>query len=162
VIKLGHHASEWLVIHSKVFAAVSSRSPLFPVVWGMDPEEAADTITHPNMGKCVAVRVLALKAVGDGFMLDGKNVVLETGDYITVPYHKSALAGEGWSVSGEARSYASSPALCAFSSLWPTAPNSAGPRSPATSTQLASWPKYAHTRRPGDASKPSDPPSRKR
>jgi hypothetical protein len=110
VIKLGHHASEWLIIHSKVFAAVSSRSPLFPVVWGMDSDEAADTITHPNTGKRVAVRVLALKAVGDGFMLDGKNVVLETGKYITVPYHKSSLASEGWSVSGEARSYASSPA----------------------------------------------------
>jgi hypothetical protein len=110
VIKLGHHASEWLIIHSKVFTAVSSRSPLFPVVWGMDPEEAADTITHPNTGKRVAVRVLALKAVGDGFMLDGKNVVLETGDYITVPYHKSSLAGEGWSVSGEVRSFSSSPA----------------------------------------------------
>jgi hypothetical protein len=61
----------------------------------MDPDEAAETITHPNTGKRVAVRILALKAVGDGFMLDGKNVVLETGNHITVPYHKSSLAGEG-------------------------------------------------------------------
>jgi hypothetical protein len=109
VIKLGHHVSEWLIIHSKVFAAVSSRSPLFPVVWGMDPEEAADTITHPDTGQRVVVRVLAIKAVGDGFMLDGKNVVLENGDHITLPYHKSSLAGEGWSVSGEVRSSSRSP-----------------------------------------------------
>jgi hypothetical protein len=114
VIKLGHHVSGWLIIHSKVFAAVSSRSSLFPVVWDMDPEEAADTITHPNTGKRVAVRVLALKAVGDGFMLDGKNVVLETGNDITVPYDKSSLAGEGWSVSGKVRSSSSSPAHVAY------------------------------------------------
>jgi hypothetical protein len=114
VIKLGHHVSGWLIIHSKVFAAVSSRSSLFPVVWGMDPEEAADTITHLNTGKRVAVRVLAFKAVGDGFMLDGKNVVLETGNDITVPYDKSSLAGEGWSVSGKVRSSSSSPAHVAY------------------------------------------------
>jgi hypothetical protein len=42
-------------------------------------------------------------------MLDGKDVVLENGDHIILPYHRSSLAGEGWSVSGEVRSSSSSP-----------------------------------------------------
>jgi hypothetical protein len=128
VIKLGHHVSGWLIIHSKVFAAVSSRSSLFPVVWGMDPEEAADTITHLNTSSW------RLGAIS-----------------LSPTTSPRLLARAGPSLVRLEVPQARQPTL-------PTALNSAERRSPARSTEHASGPKYAPMPRPEGASKSSDPP----
>lgn len=71
VIKLGHSPSDWLIIHSKVFAAVS---PVFNDNYGIANEDWADLIKikHPRTGNEVAVRVLALQIIDDTYVLEGK------------------------------------------------------------------------------------------
>ena len=71
VIKLDRNPMRWLIIHSKVFAAVS---PVFRAsASGAWKEQAQlDTIKHPNTGEDVEVRTLALKRVQDTYILEGK------------------------------------------------------------------------------------------
>jgi hypothetical protein len=110
VIKLDRNPMRWLIIHSKVFAAVS---PVFRVsASGAWKEQAQlDTIKHPNTGEDVEVRTLALKRVQDAYILEGKvrflvfyvwdiadeiqDVALQTDDASTiraVPFSESSLA----------------------------------------------------------------------
>lgn len=71
VIKLDRNPMRWLIIHSKVFAAVS---PVFRAsASGAWKEQAQiDTIKHPNTGEDMEVRTLALKRVQDAYILEGK------------------------------------------------------------------------------------------
>lgn len=98
VIKLGHEPSRWLIIHSKVFAAVS---PVFRASTSEAWKETAqlDAIEHPRTGKDVEVRILALKRVDDTYILEGKDVTLQAEDAYTisaVPFQQSSLATEDW------------------------------------------------------------------
>ncbi|GAB7333685.1 hypothetical protein MBLNU13_g05232t1 [Cladosporium sp. NU13] len=98
VIKLGHEPSRWLIIHSKVFAAVS---PVFRASTSEAWKETAqlDAIKHPRTGKDVEVRTLALKRVDDTYILECKDVTLQAEDASTisaVPFHQSSLATEDW------------------------------------------------------------------
>ena len=69
VIKLDHEPSQWLIIHSKVFAAVS---PVFRASTSEAWKETVqlDIIKHPRTGKDVEVRTLALKRVDDTYILE--------------------------------------------------------------------------------------------
>ena len=71
VVKLDHEPRNWLIIHSKVFAAVS---PVFKASTSEAWKATAqlDTIKHPVTGKDVEVWTLALKRVEDTYILDGK------------------------------------------------------------------------------------------
>ena len=98
VVKLDREPSKWLIIHSKVFAAVS---PVFKAsaseVWKGCAQ--LDTIKYPSTGKVVEVRTLALKRVDDTYILEGKDVSLQTDDASTtraVSFHLSSLATGDW------------------------------------------------------------------
>lgn len=98
VVKLGREPSGWLIIHSRVFAAVS---PVFKASVGEAWKETAqlDTIKHPRTRKDVEVRTLALKRVDDTYILEGKDVSLQAEGASTiraVPFHQSSLATTDW------------------------------------------------------------------
>lgn len=99
VVQLGVEPRDWLVIHSKLFAAVS---PVFGESWAIDWQEWASNpiVKHPRTGKGVAVRVLALTIIDDAFVLEGKTVNLHAAEGAArpVPFHISSIAAEGWTV----------------------------------------------------------------
>lgn len=71
MIKLGDVPSDWLIIHSEVFAAVS---PVYKRSTGPAWAESnkLDLIKHPGTGEEVSVRTLAMKVVDDTYVLEGK------------------------------------------------------------------------------------------
>ena len=74
LIKLGHEASDWLVVHS---ASLSEASPKLKAALSARWEATIgiDRSQHPRTGQSVNVKILALKFVEGTYFLEGKEVV---------------------------------------------------------------------------------------
>jgi hypothetical protein len=74
LIKLGHEASDWLVVHS---ASLSEASPKLKAALSARWEATIgiDRIQHPRTRESVNVKILALKFVEGTYFLEGKEVV---------------------------------------------------------------------------------------